>query len=199
LASRGRLAYFQNVPAVRSSPRDLDVYGVFGGPIDQNAIERFFRSLPRLTKHPRARVHLLFQTVGGYVGDGVCLYNFFRTFPRDLIVYNAGNISSIGVIAYLGAARRRCSASATFRLHRSTMTPDLPTASRLQAAVKTLAIDDDRTSKLLRRHLTLTDDQWHHIDRNDLTLPADEALQLGLVHEIADFSPPKGATLYAIV
>jgi len=185
--------------AERARTSDPNVYCTFGGPIDQAAIERFFRSLPRLTKHPRAHLHLLFQTVGGYVGDGVCLYNLFRTFPRELTVYNAGNISSIGVIAYLGAHHRKCSSAATFMLHRSTMSPDLPTAGRLQAAIKTLTIDDERTADILHRHVTLTDEQWRQLDRTDLTLTADEAIQIGLADEIAEFAPKKGAPLFAIV
>jgi ATP-dependent Clp protease, protease subunit len=192
------VAYFQNVP-VPPRTSDSNVYCTFGGPIDQAAIERFFRSLPRLTKNPRAHLHLLFQTVGGYVGDGVCLYNLFRTFPRELTVYNVGNISSIGVIAYLGARRRTCSAAATFMLHRSTMSPELPTAGRLQAAIKTLTIDDERTAAILHRHLKLTDEHWRQLDRTDLTLTADEALQVGLAQDIGEFTPKKGAPLYAIV
>jgi hypothetical protein len=59
-----------------------DLYCTFGGPIDQDAIQRFFRNVPRLTEHQQTRVHLLLQTVGGYVGDGVCLYNRRDRVPR---------------------------------------------------------------------------------------------------------------------
>jgi ATP-dependent Clp protease protease subunit len=177
----------------------VDVYCVFGGPIDQNAIERFFRTLPTLTKQPDTHVHLLLQTVGGYVGDGVCLYNVFRRFPYALTIYNVGNISSIGVIAYLGAAERKAASNATFMLHRSTMHTEMPTAGRLRAAVKTLEIDDRRTEAILREHLTFGDAQWRNLDRRDLTLSAEEAVGVGLVHEIADFLPPKGAALHPIV
>jgi ATP-dependent Clp protease protease subunit len=177
----------------------VDVFCAFGGPIDQNAIQRFFRSIPGLIDDPDTSVHLLLQTVGGYVGDGVCLYNVFRHFPRPLTVYNAGNISSIGVIAYLGAEVRKATDNATFMIHRSTMNTELPTAGRLQAAVKTLTIDDERTEAILRRHLRLNDEHWSALDRNDLTLSAHEARQVGLVHDIAEFAPPKGAKLHAII
>jgi ATP-dependent Clp protease, protease subunit len=176
----------------------VDVYCAFGGPIDQNAIQRFFRCVPPLIDDPDASVHLLLQTVGGYVGDGVCLYNFFRHFPRPLTVYNTGNISSIGVIAYLGAAARKATDNATFMIHRSTMSTELPTAGRLRAAVKTLTIDDERTEAIIRRHLQLNDEHWRALDRNDLTLSAEEAQRVGLVQEIAAFAPPKGAKLHAI-
>jgi ATP-dependent Clp protease protease subunit len=144
-------------------------------------------------------VHLLLQTVGGYVGDGVCLYNLFRTFPRELTVYNTGNISSIGVIAYLGARRRKAASEASFMMHRSTMHMELPTAERLQTAVKTLQWDDARTEKILRRHLKMSREEWRQLDRGDLTLSTGDAVRVGLVHEIGDFAPPEGARLLAIV
>jgi ATP-dependent Clp protease, protease subunit len=59
------------------------------------------------------------QTTGGNVQDGVCLYNYFRTLPVDLSVYNVGSISSAGVIAYLGAKNRKAATLATFMIHRS--------------------------------------------------------------------------------
>jgi ATP-dependent Clp protease protease subunit len=184
---------------MRNDASSRDLYCTFGGPIDQDAIQRFFRSLPRLTERADARVHLLLQTVGGYVGDGICLYNLFRTFPRHLTVYNAGNISSIGVIAYLGARRRKATHDASFMMHRSTMHMELPTAERLQAAVKALQWDDARTEKILRRHVKMTGEGWRQLDRRDLTLSAADAVRVGLVHEIGDFAPPSGGRLLAIV
>lgn len=184
---------------MRNEAVSRDLYCTFGGPIDQDAIQRFFRAMPRLTEHPDTRVHLLLQTVGGYVGDGICLYNLFRKFPRELTVYNTGNISSIGVIAYLGARRRTATRDASFMMHRSTMHMDLPTADRLQAAVKTLKLDDERTEKILRRHLTMSREQWRQLDRNDMTLSAGEAVRAGLVHAIADFAPPSRGRLLGII
>ena len=49
-----------------------------------------------------AHVHLLFQSNGGTVGDGLCLYNFFRSLPISLTFYNTGSVASVAAIAYLG-------------------------------------------------------------------------------------------------
>jgi ATP-dependent protease ClpP protease subunit len=52
-------------------------------------------------------VHALFQSAGGYVEDGVFFYNFLRSIPIELTLYNVGQISSAGVIAYLRARNRK--------------------------------------------------------------------------------------------
>jgi ATP-dependent Clp protease protease subunit len=111
----------------------LDAYGVFCGQIDQAALQRIFQNLS-LATNPALNiksVHLLFQSSGGFVGDGVCLYNFFRSFPVDLTLYNVGSVLSIATIAYLGAKTRKASARAMFGIHRSIMTPQAATSADL--------------------------------------------------------------------
>src|SRR5215217_2667776 len=54
-----------------------------------------------------AHVHMLFQSNGGTVCDGVCLYNFFRSLPISLTLYNTGSVAPVAVVAYLGAHERK--------------------------------------------------------------------------------------------
>jgi ATP-dependent protease ClpP protease subunit len=35
-------------------------------------------------------LHLMFQTTGGDIGDGIALYNLFRALPITISLYNVG-------------------------------------------------------------------------------------------------------------
>jgi ATP-dependent protease ClpP protease subunit len=63
-----------------------EAYAVFAGNIDQNSVNRIFNSMAGATNARYTKIHLLFQSTGGVVSDGVCLYNFFRTLPLPLIL-----------------------------------------------------------------------------------------------------------------
>jgi len=142
--------------------------------------------------------HVSIQTSGGNVGDGIWLFNFLKSFPRAVSVYNTGTIASIGTIAYLGAPRRLASAHATFMIHRSTYTPIPANAVSVSGAARILAIEDGRTEAILREQVRLTDRQWAEIDRHELWLTAEDAVTSGIAHAIAEFTPPARGTVLMI-
>lgn len=178
-----------------------DVFGIFCGQIDQAAVQRIFQNLTIATNPSTniKHVHLLFQSSGGFIGDGVCLYNFFRAFPVELTLYNTGSIMSIATIAYLGAKNRKTSANAMFGIHRSVMSPQAAFAGSLQAYAQALTLEDQRTEAILREHLRLPEGKWTSLQNNaDLTFLADEAVAIGLATEIGDFSPPPGSQIFNV-
>lgn len=171
---------------------------MFCGQIDQAAVQRIFQGVGAAMMNKVTHLHAIFQTSGGFVGDGVCLFNFFKTCPLDITLYNIGSVVSIGTIAYLGAKKRKTSARASFMIHRSTNSPQFATASRLQAVTQGLLIDDARTESILREHVTLSNEQWIELNYNDLSFSGEEAVRIGLAHEIGEFSPPPGTQVFNI-
>ena len=81
-------------------------YFAFAGTIDQQALHRLFNGFGFAMGQGVERVHLLFQSTGGLVSDGVCLYNYFKGLPIELAIYNAGSVASVATIAFLGVERR---------------------------------------------------------------------------------------------
>ena len=100
-------------------PPAKEAWAIFAGRIDNAAVARFMSNMTGATSEGFTHLHLLFQSFGGVVGDGVCLYNFFRALPSDLTIYNSGKVESIATIAFLGAGRRVASNRATFMVHRN--------------------------------------------------------------------------------
>lgn len=167
-------------------------YGAFSGIIDQNSVQRIIQGIAPVTD-PAAnvgRIHLMFHSTGGGVGDGICLYNFFRALPVELVLYNTGAIHSIAVVAYLGAKKRKTSARATFVLHRTSTSPQSATATRLKTLTESVTLDDSNTESILREHITLPDELWARLNYDDLVISAQDAVKFGIAHEIEDFLPP---------
>jgi ATP-dependent Clp protease, protease subunit len=179
------------------------VYGVFTGSIDTEAVQRISQQLVKFTD-PRTAiesVHLLLHSPGGQIPDGVTLHNFFKAFPLKLTLYNAGNVDSAAVLAFLGAKDRRASRHAMFTIHRCSMTIDHGNcAADLHQLVKMMRLEDDRTEAIYRAsNLRLTDEHWADFTNNkNLSFSAETALSIGLVQEIAEFSPPLGTTLFSL-
>jgi ATP-dependent Clp protease, protease subunit len=170
------------------------VYLVFSALIDQLAVQRFFGYLAGAIQEGYNDVHLLMQTTGGNVPDGICLYNFFQSLESiSLSIYNCGHISSAGVIAYLGGDERFVSSTGAFMVHRAHATFQGASSDEVQARVASLIMDDERTEVILKNHVDLTPEQWTVHKSADLWLDADQAIDAKIAHEKKDFCVPKGA------
>lgn len=177
------------------APKEL--YGMFAGPIDQAAAQRISNAMMLAINNDVEGIHLLFQSGGGNVGDGIYIFNLFRSLPISLTLYNAGSIASIAVIAYLGAAKRITSSNATFMVHRTHFSPVGATSER-QSAANTAILDEKRIESVLQSKLKLPEDKLKLHSVADLWLSADEAVAAGLATSVGNFTPPKGQRMFYI-
>jgi ATP-dependent Clp protease protease subunit len=175
------------------------VYATFAGGINQDSLNRIFGNLGAATQRGVATIHLLFESTGGNVGDGVSLFNYFDSFPLELHIYNTGMVASVAVTSSLGAPHRYASAHATFMIHRSRFTFLAPgQAAQIRAIAAGLQADDARTEAIIRSRTQIPEDRWTAQTIHDVTITAQEALSFGIVHEIREFRPPAGNQLFNI-
>jgi ATP-dependent protease ClpP protease subunit len=81
------------------------VHATFSGNVNNESLNHIFHSLGSATQQSVKAIHLLFESSGGSVADGVSLFNFFNSFPLELSIYNSGGVASVAVVAFLGAPR----------------------------------------------------------------------------------------------
>jgi ATP-dependent protease ClpP protease subunit len=135
--------------ATITPPPSPDLYLTFCSGIDQASVQRVMLAIDIATQKSVERIHMLFQSTGGSVGDGICLYNFFKSLPVELNLYNVGSVQSIAALCYLGAKRRVVSTSAVFTFHRTAVSPQFAMAFALKNFAETVGIDDRRTEENL--------------------------------------------------
>ena len=174
-------------------------YYTLSGDVNNDMVRRVFDAVEIMTAGGTKTAHILLQSNGGYVSDGICLYNMLSHLPLDLVMYNCGAVSSIAVTLFLAAEHRIASDTARFMLHKSHA--NAPAGSRpeaLKIIADGLMADDRRTEAILHRHVRLPQAMWNVHANADLHLAAPEARDVGLIHQIGNFSPPPGSQIHHI-
>lgn len=176
------------------------VYYGYAGIIDSNGVTKIASALNAAANNGYEEVYLCLSSLGGYVGDGIYLYNHIRGLPMKVVAHNLGSISSIAVAVFVGAVERHCSPHGMFMIHPTTIGPfqEGLASERLDSALKAALADDMRTENILRERTTLPDDLLDARRFRDVHITPDEALKHGLVHSIREFSLPKGNEIIQI-
>jgi ATP-dependent Clp protease protease subunit len=173
-----------------------EAWFTLSGDVNSDMVHRVFEAVANMTEEGIDTAHVLVQSNGGYVSDGLCLYNFMASSPIDFITYNAGAVASIAVILFMAGTRRYASETARFMIHKSHATASPGSRpDALNIIVEGLRADDARTEAILRKNVELTPEQWGIHQYGDLHLNARDAKTAGLVDDVVDFAPPKGARL----
>lgn len=176
-----------------------EMYGTIAGVLDQAAVQRILGSFGFASQNGVLKAHVLLQSTGGGIGEGIALYNYFRGLQIDLTLYNVGSVSSIAVIAYLGARHRKVSNHAAFMIHRTQTTTQAANTQTIKAFAESAVLFDKSTEAILREHIkNLPAEKWAHFNHNDLWFSADDAVKFGIADEIADFAPPLGSKVYPL-
>lgn len=172
-----------------------EIWAAYCGDINASNVAKLINGLTNVSAKGNKKIHILFQSWGGFVGDGVLLYNSLRKFPVEVVLYNAGQVASAATLAYLGAKGRKTTANAVFMIHKASYNADSSGAGRLKGIANNLSIDDARIEVILREHLGLPDELWTQFLFHDVFLSGEDAVKYGMADEIAEFSPPPGVNI----
>lgn len=171
-------------------------YYTLSGDVNSDMVHRVFEAVSGMTEAGIDTAHILLQSNGGYVSDGLCLHNFLSNAPIRFVMYNGGAVASIAVILFLAGKERYASETARFMVHKSHATAS-PGArpDALSIIVEGLRADDARTESILRKHIELSPEQWAIHQYSDLHLTARDARTARMVNDVADFAPPRGVII----
>lgn len=184
--------------ATQSINLPAEIYATLTGNIDPAAAQRVMTSIRTASMNNVKKAHILIQSTGGGIGEGIGLYNLFRKAPIDLAFYNGGSIASIAVVAYLGAKNRKTSRNAMFTLHRTQTTTQAATTKAMKVLTENAILFDRNMEEILREHIDMPAEKWSALDEDDLWLSAENAVKYGIADEIADFAPRVGTKIFTI-
>ena len=175
-------------------------YFGFTGLIDSGGVSRLCGALNLAANNSYDEVYLCLNSLGGYVGEGIYLYNHIRAMPLKVIAHNTGSICSIAVAAFVAASERRCSDHSTFMIHPTSMVGQNEGMSweRLQGSLNAALADDQRTENILRERTSLPDELLSARRVRDVYIAPQDALKFGVVHSVAEFTLPRGNEIVQI-
>jgi ATP-dependent Clp protease protease subunit len=171
----------------------------YAGPIDSGGATRIAAAMNAAVNDGCDEIHFAFSSLGGYVADGVYLYNHMRSLPVRMIAYNTGSVSSIAVVVFVAAETRFCSQHALFMIHPTAMpTNENMVVERLQSTLDATLAEDKRTEAILRERTGLSNEILDARRLKDVHISPAVAVEQGLVQGIAEFTLPKGARVFQI-
>lgn len=178
---------------------DKCVYYAYTGRIDDEGATRIATALNSAVNSECGKVHLAFNSLGGYVASGIFLYNHMRGLPLHITMYNTGSVGSIAVSVFVGADERYCSKHSMFMIHPTTVS-SLPGMSwdMLKSSAESALADDERTERILRERTGLPDEILNARRSRDVHIGPGDALAHGLVQGISEFEVPAGVQVIQV-
>src|SRR6185503_4377024 len=182
----------------QGSNRKISYYG-YTGAIDSSGASRVAAALNQAVKDHRDEVQLCISSYGGYVSDGMFLYNHIRGLPLRVVAHNTGSVTSIAVAVFLAAEERYCSSLGMFMIHPTVMSSkEGMSAQRLQSSLDSALADDRRTENILRERAAIPEEILTARRYKDVYITPKEAVIYGLVHGVKEFELPKGQQIVQI-
>lgn len=174
-------------------------YG-FSGIIDPDGVTRVAGAINHAVNNGYGEVYLCFSSMGGYVADGIYLYNHIRAAPIPVTMHNIGSVSSIAVAVFVAGGARFCSRHSMFMIHPTTIRPGAEglSAERLDSTLRAALADDQRTEEILRERTSMPEDALTSRRFKDVHIEPSRALEWGLVQGVREFTLPWGCKVAQI-
>jgi ATP-dependent Clp protease protease subunit len=180
----------------------MTTYISFSAEISPQTTETLIAVLGEQANNKVDEVYLMLSTPGGFVANGLNLYNVLRALPFKLIIHNVGNVDSIGNAIFLAGVERYACPHSTFMFHGVGF--DTKTGQRfeekiLRESLGSLLQDQRRIGDIIRQHTNLDARKIRNLFREARTKDADYAKSVGIVHDIRDVKIPPGSPIISLV
>jgi ATP-dependent protease ClpP protease subunit len=174
-------------------------YLTFCGLIDPVGVGKIATTLNVAVNEQFDGAYICFSSNGGYVGDGIFLYNHIRSLPIPVTMHNTGTVASIATTLFTAGAKRLCSPHSVFMMHPVTVNGNgMMASSLLQASLDSAQRDEARTEAILRANTKIPEEILSSRRSQDVYVAPEQALDFGLVHKIGDFTLPPGNKIFHV-
>ena len=202
--ARGKIRTPEQVPEymkVNANPPLKTTYIRFLAGVNGETVNRLLKAVDDGIRNGSKRFHILISSPGGSVFHGLSAYNYLKGLPVEIVTHNFGSVDSIGVVLYSAGARRLSVPHARFLIHgvRSQFVAGASLEEpQLEERLKGMRIDIENIAGVIAATTSKSEDEITQMMLDRTTLSPEEALDLGLVHELNEQLMPEGATLVII-
>ena len=173
-------------------------YG-FTGLIEPASATRIASAFNHAVNNGCDEIYLCLSSPGGYVADGVFLYNHIMSLPAEVTIHNTGTVMSIAAAFYVGAKCRYCSKHGVFMIHPTEMPAQASMrAEQLNSSLTAALADDQRTENILRERARIPDATLSERRFKEVYITSEKAVEFGLAHKVVEFSLPHGNEMLQI-
>ena len=178
------------------------VYVSFSAEIDVKTTESLIAVMSNLVNLGVQQVYLILNTPGGFVANGLNIYNILRGMPFELTTHNAGNVDSIGNVIFLAGSKRYATPNATFMFHGVGF--DITSDQRLEEKklrelLGGIMSNHRQIGSIIAQHTNLNAREIARLFREAQTKDASWAINKGIIHDIRDVQIPTGCPVISLV
>ena len=133
---------------------------------------------------------------GGDIGGAFAMFNELKGMKTRVTTHNAGAVDSAAIMPFMAGSRRSaCAGSAFFfhELHWQFPAQGNLTMSSITDATKWLGRYEDLMAENIADRTALKKDEVLKLMRDGTSVRPEQALEWGLIHEIAELATPRGA------
>ena len=173
----------------------------FNAPINPETSSVLIAAMSSAVSQKYDEIHFFLNTPGGMIADGIASYNFLRSLPVQIIIYNIGAVNSVGNAVYQAADKRICAETSSFMFHGvgidvNNIRLEL---KQLNEMTKSVQNDQDQISKIIVERTGLSLEDVNELFLNMEYLKADEAFKRGITDEVRDIHLPEGLPIIPLV
>ena len=149
------------------------------------------RQLVTLTEAGVGHITLVVNSPGGLVYEALTAYSLIRALPAEINTHAVGFVASAATTLFLAGARRTADRNARFLFHPTQAPAGVSaTAQETRDRLAMFGTVDNIVSDILRDRTTLAPAEIDRFERQEVFYTAQQALEAGIVQEIADLRIP---------
>ncbi len=173
----------------------------FAAPVNQMTAAQFINVITECLNSGATKLNILISTPGGTVIHGKSIFNFLKSLPLEIDIYNIGQVDSIGGVMYLAGTKRYAVENSSFLIHGISLMAegriDLP-EKLLQEKLEALKKDRESISSIYAENTSIGLADFEKLMLDGTTISANEAIIKGIVTEIKAPLIPNGVKLISI-
>ncbi len=177
------------------------IYINFVADIYLSQVNVLIHTLTQLITEGNKDFVLLFSSGGGSVTNGITLYNFLKSLPINLTMFNIGAINSIANVIFLASDKRYAVKNSSFMFHGVGF--DIPQGGRfvekdLKEKLETITNDQENIADIIISKTSFTRDEIDKMFLEQKTISPQKAKDRGIIQEIKELKIPSGARIISL-
>lgn len=173
----------------------------FCAPVQEKSVKELMHAIQQELNQGVNRFVILISSPGGNVFWGLTAYNFLKGVPAEIETYNFGTVDSVAIILYCAGKKRYSVQHARFLMHGVGFT--IPKETRfemkqLDERTKCLRIDTENIAGIIAENTRKSEEEVISAMYEGTALNPEQAVEMGLVHEIKESLFERGAKIISI-